>query len=120
MKEELPNICCQVDLKETVPASSADAERGFSRLKLLKTVQRTRLRDGSVTDQLTVELHTAYIETFNPMPAIDLWVNAGIQALRIAGSERDEDRSQKSMEWQRKVVNRAARAHAGKIGYGWQ
>ena len=120
MKEELPNICCQVDLKETVPASSADAERGFSRLKLLKTVQRTRLRDGSVTDQLTVELNTAYIETFNPMPAIDLWVNAGIQALRIAGSERDEDRSQKSMEWQRKVVNRAARAHAGKIGYGWQ
>ena len=41
----LPNICCLMDLVITIPASSADAERGYSRFKLLKTTQRTRLKE---------------------------------------------------------------------------
>ncbi|XP_014680148.1 PREDICTED: zinc finger protein 862-like [Priapulus caudatus] len=37
LKEELPNICALMDLLLSIPASSAEAERGFSRLKLVKS-----------------------------------------------------------------------------------
>ena len=73
-----------------IPASSADAEHGFSRLKLHKTDQRTRLHDDSVTDQLMVMLHTATIEEYDPMPAIDLWNNAG-QRSKHVGKPKESD-----------------------------
>ena len=83
LKGELPNICCLLDLVITIPASSADAERGFSRLKLLKTNQRTRLHDDSVSDQLMVMLNTYCIEEFDPMPAIHLWNSSGVRSRRF-------------------------------------
>ncbi len=40
---EYPNILRLVDLMLACPASSADAERGFSQLKLTKSSMRTHL-----------------------------------------------------------------------------
>lgn len=81
LKEELPNICSLIDLVLSIPASSAEAERGFSRLKLLKTSIRSSLMDDRVTDQLLIMLHGSDDEHFDPMPAISLW-NSGAKRSR--------------------------------------
>ncbi|XP_063964486.1 zinc finger protein 862-like [Lytechinus pictus] len=82
VKEELPNICAILDLVLTIPASSAEAERGFSRLKNLKTTMRTCLKDDRVTDQLLIMLHSEEISSFDPHPAISLWHAGGMRARR--------------------------------------
>ncbi|XP_053372900.1 uncharacterized protein LOC123560712 [Mercenaria mercenaria] len=69
-----PNILQLVDLVLTIPTSSADAERGFSQLKNIKTDRRTRLQDVTLCDQMTVLLETEDINEFDPMPAISLWM----------------------------------------------
>ena len=68
-----PNILSLVDLVLTIPASSADAERGFSRLKYTKTDARSRLLDTTLSDQLCIMLESCEIKHFDPSPAIDLW-----------------------------------------------
>lgn len=41
------NILSVIDLLLTLPASSAEVERGFSQLKLLKTDMRSKLKESS-------------------------------------------------------------------------
>ena len=73
LKSVCPNILSLVDLVLTIPASSADAERGFSRLKYTKTDSRSRVSDIHLTDQLCIMLESCDIKDFDPTPAIDLW-----------------------------------------------
>lgn len=82
MKDHLPNVRGLLDLLLAIPATSADAERGFSRLNLLKTNLRTALLDDRVTDQLLVMLHAQDIATFNPEPCISLWLSGGTRSRR--------------------------------------
>ncbi|KAK2174010.1 hypothetical protein NP493_833g00017 [Ridgeia piscesae] len=44
-----------VDAVLTLPASSADAERGFSQLKLTKSTIRSTLKADRLTDLLTIQ-----------------------------------------------------------------
>lgn len=68
------NILALVDLVLCMPASSADAERGFSQVKLVKTKLRSRLRADHLTNLLTIQLHTPDVREFDPNPAINLWL----------------------------------------------
>lgn len=68
-----PNILSLVDLINTIPASSADAERGFNRLKTTKSDWRSKLVDHRLTDQLCIMLESEQIKNFDPLPAINLW-----------------------------------------------
>ena len=68
-----PNFLKLVDLALTIPASSADAERGFSCLKLTKTDLRNRLGDCHLSDQMSIILESESISNFDPMPSIHLW-----------------------------------------------
>jgi len=89
--EELaPNFLKLIDLLLTLPAHSADCERGFSRLKQVKTVYRSRLRDDRVTDILTIVLETPAVELFDPVPAITLWHQAGSRKMHAVPSPPDE------------------------------
>ena len=56
-----------------IPASSADAERGFSYVKNTKTNSRNKLLDSHLSDQLTIVLESPPVGKFDPVPAIDLW-----------------------------------------------
>ena len=76
------NILALMDLLLTLPASSAEAERGFSQLKNVKTKLRTRLTAERVTDLLTVQLNAPSIKDFDPTEAIQLWNNPGRQRSR--------------------------------------
>ncbi|XP_071486689.1 zinc finger protein 862-like [Diadema antillarum] len=82
LRDQLPNICCLLDLMLSVPASSADAERGFSRLNLVKSNLRSVMGDDRVTDQLLIMLHAADISEYDPEQAISLWHSGGSRTRR--------------------------------------
>ena len=54
--DEFRNIIGLVDAVLTLPASSADAERGFSQLKLTKSNLRSKLRSDRLSDLMTIQL----------------------------------------------------------------
>ncbi|KAK2179503.1 hypothetical protein NP493_484g01000 [Ridgeia piscesae] len=66
-----------LSLMLTLPAHSADAERGFSEFKLVKSDWRTNLGNDVLTDLLHVLLHTPSIGEFDPTAAIHLWNASG-------------------------------------------
>ena len=51
--DQCPDMLQLIDLVLTLPAHSADCERGFSHAKLVKNDWRNKLRDTAVTDSLT-------------------------------------------------------------------
>lgn len=77
-----PNILCLVDLVLTIPASSTDADRGFSYMKNTKTDNRSRLLQAHLTDQMTVILEFADVKSYDPMPAITLWNTHTIRRIK--------------------------------------
>ncbi|ELU00533.1 hypothetical protein CAPTEDRAFT_185334 [Capitella teleta] len=74
-KENHENILGLIDLWLTLPASSAEAERVFSQLKIVKSDIRSKLQDTRVSDLLTIQLCSPSIEDFDPTEAIHLWNN---------------------------------------------
>ena len=72
-----PNVLGLVDLLCTLPASYADAERGFSHMKMVKSDWRSRLSDRHLSDMMTIQMETAEVDQFDPSPAVKLWTNAG-------------------------------------------
>ena len=67
------NILSLIDLLNTIPASSADAERGFNRHKTTKSDWRSKLVDHRLADQLYIMLESPKILEYDPLPAITLW-----------------------------------------------
>ena len=84
LSETCPNILWLVALVLTIPASSADAERGLSRLKKKKKQKkRSRLLDVHPSDQMAVMLESKNIITFDPLPWINLWNEAPRVSRRV-------------------------------------
>ena len=63
----------------TLPASSAEVERGFSQLKILKSYIRSTLSEERLNDLLAVKLLSADIQNFDPLPAIELWSTSTVR-----------------------------------------
>lgn len=70
-----------LDLLGTFPATSVDAERGFSHVKRIKTDIRNRLNDKSLSDILCVKLHSDNIGNFDPDQSIMTW--NGVKERRV-------------------------------------
>ncbi|XP_043831005.1 sperm flagellar protein 2 [Dromiciops gliroides] len=68
-----PNILTLVDLVLTLPASSAEAERGFSQMKLTKSQMQFKIKPENMTDLLIIQLNSPDINKFDPKKAIHLW-----------------------------------------------
>lgn len=83
-QDQYPNVLAVFDLILTLPAHSADCERGFSHMKQAKSDWRSRLTDTHLSDILAINLesHSVGIEAFDPKPAIDLWLAAGPRSRR--------------------------------------
>lgn len=69
LRDKGPSVLSLIDLVLSLPASSAEAERGFSLMKTIKTDWRSRLTDDSVSDLMTINL-----KDFDQQPAIDVWL----------------------------------------------
>ena len=83
LRRDVPNILDLIDLVLTIPASSAECERGFSHVKRIKSTERNRLDESSLSDLLTIKLEGPTIEMFNPVPAINAWISAGQRPRRV-------------------------------------
>ncbi|KAM9138939.1 sperm flagellar protein 2-like [Pangshura tecta] len=71
-----PNILMLVDLILTLPANSAEAERGFSQMKLTMMQLHSKGMSESVTDLMIIQLNSPDIKKFDPEKAIHLWNSA--------------------------------------------
>ena len=80
--EDAEHIPLLVDLLLTIPAHSAECERGFSLLKTIKTDWRNKLSDEAVTNLIRITLESADIDSFNPDPAIHVWNTGSIRGRR--------------------------------------
>ena len=78
-----PNILALMDLISTFSPSSAEAERGFSQMKLLKTKIRSNLSQGSLNDLLLTKMHAPVTKKYDPTDAIHLWNNDGARTRRV-------------------------------------
>ena len=89
-QDSCPNVLQLVDLLLSLPASSADCERGFSLTKVIKSDWRTRLRDTMVTDLMTIQLHSPEIADFDPTPSILRWKGSCKRRLSLCSKSSSE------------------------------
>ena len=71
-----------IDLVLTLPASTADCERGFNHMKMIKSDWRSKLRADRLTDLMRILLDSPPISEFDPRPAVELWHAASVRARR--------------------------------------
>ncbi|XP_034725476.1 zinc finger protein 862-like [Etheostoma cragini] len=57
----------------TIPATTADCERGFSVMKQVKSDWRSRLKGKTISDLLKTQLCSPDIKDFDPTKAIEIW-----------------------------------------------
>jgi hypothetical protein len=80
--DEFGNILRLIDLVLTIPASSAECERGFSAMRGIKTDWRNALNCETVSDLMTVLFDTPAVGQYDPMNAIVYWSNSGPRSRR--------------------------------------
>ena len=73
----------------TIPATSAACERGFTHMKLVKSQQRSLLKEDIVSDCLMIKLEGDSIKDFNPDASIQYWFD--VIARRPGGSQTMEN-----------------------------
>ncbi|XP_069897030.1 zinc finger protein 862-like [Dipodomys merriami] len=84
-----PNILMLVDLVLALPASSAEAERGFNQMKRTKSHMHAKIRAESLTDSLIIQLNSPDINHFDPRKAIHLWNTRTPSSTSDTGSNSD-------------------------------
>ena len=67
------NILSLIDLLLTIPVATAECERGFSRMKIIKNDYRTCLRSTVLTNIMRIQLDSPSLSAFDPLEAIHLW-----------------------------------------------
>ncbi|XP_077354948.1 zinc finger protein 862-like [Festucalex cinctus] len=76
-----PNINKLIKLSLTLPLSSAACERGFSHLNIIKTKYRSRLSHARLTALMQIHLSRKTTVTYDPKPAVDLWMDTANRRL---------------------------------------
>ena len=90
---EHDNVLALIDLMLTLPASSAEVERGFSQMKLLKSDVRSRLTQERLNDLMTIKMLSPGIKDFTPTEAINAWNTSGTRPRRPLLRDRSSSRS---------------------------
>ena len=73
----------------TIPATSVACEQGFTHMKLVKSQQRSSLKEDIVSDCLMIKLEGDSIKDFNPDASIQYWFD--VIARRPGGSQTMEN-----------------------------
>ena len=91
-RENHQNILAVINLVQTLPASSAKVERGFSQLKILKSDIHSTSLEEHLNDLLAVELLSADIQNFDLMPATEVWNMSSVRTRRPLLMDRTSSR----------------------------
>ncbi|XP_041360614.1 uncharacterized protein LOC121376896, partial [Gigantopelta aegis] len=86
--EKFPNILTLVDLLLTIPAHSADCERGFSHMKI-----KSDWRSSLSPDLMRITLLSPPVEEYDPTAAMDLWFMGGEWSRRPYASVTQQESS---------------------------
>ena len=81
------NILCLIDLVLTIPASTAECERGFSVMGQIKSDWRSSLSPETVDDLMKVLMQSPNIDSFDPSEAIQLWLSSSARQRRPDAKE---------------------------------
>lgn len=73
MQEQFPNTLQLLTIALTIPVSSVDCERGFSKQNLIKTKIRARLKTETVSTLMTMSVDTPELEQFDFHNAFEIW-----------------------------------------------
>lgn len=73
LRHQCPDVLDLFDALLTIPATTADCERGFSVMKQMKSDWRSRLKGETLSDLLKTQLCSPDIKDFDPTKAIDIW-----------------------------------------------
>ena len=74
--QNYPDILSLFDLLATIPASSSEAERGFSQMNLMKSEIRTKLTDDHLNQLMRIKLEAPEVGLYDPTAAIQKWNGA--------------------------------------------
>lgn len=91
LSSELPNLLPLVDLILSLPSTSADCERGFSAMKLIKTEHRSSLLPSTLDDLMMVHINAPAIANFDPQPSVNDWVHAKSRKVGSKSSDEKND-----------------------------
>ncbi|KAJ8346568.1 hypothetical protein SKAU_G00279690 [Synaphobranchus kaupii] len=83
-----PSIVAVFDLLATLPAASAEVERRFSQMKLVKTDHRSTLTEKHLNDLMAVKMLSPEIGNFDPTRAIEMWNRDGKRCKRPNQKDR--------------------------------
>lgn len=82
-----------------ISPSSAEAERGFSTLKLIKTRLRSRLSQNVLNDLLGIKMCSRSINDFDPTEAIHQWNKSGERSRRPIFKDREPGTSSSAHQY---------------------
>lgn len=112
LQPDFPHIMALLTLLATLPASSAEVERGFSQLKLLKSSLRTSLTGDHLNELMVIKMLAPDVASYNPQEAIRKWIAGGQMVRRFhrSVSKRPivvvEDEVVEDVEEQGQAVNK--------------
>ena len=72
--DRFANLFSLIDFLLCHSLSSADAEKGFSAMKNVKSIQRTRVSNKLLTMQLRIKIDGPQMEVYDPTKAIKHWL----------------------------------------------
>ena len=93
---EARSVLLLIDLLLSIPATSVEAERGFSTMKLVKTDFRSKLSNTALNSLLRIVLLSPTETEFDPTPAIEHWYNAADRRQGTGRRQDDDDDSSDS------------------------
>ena len=73
-QNDLNNVLVLVKLTITISPTTATCERSFSAMHRLKTVLKTRMQQGTLSNLLRVKDQGTVLKEFDPDSAIDQWL----------------------------------------------
>jgi hypothetical protein len=74
-------------MEQTVPISSAEAERGFSQMNLIATDFRSQLLVSNICDNLFLRLNGPLPHMLNPASAMKSWLLKGHRRADVTRSK---------------------------------
>ena len=74
-RPELQCVLILIKIMVTLSPSSAAVERGFSKMKAIKTARKARMTNSTLSSMMTVNHMDVSLKDFDPMPAVYKWMS---------------------------------------------
>ena len=92
----IKNISTLVKIMLTISPSTAECERGFSKMNMIKTDKRTRLQYDSLAPLVRINCDGPPLKDFKPEPAIQKWLDAAKGTRHTSGHKLPGPRPKKA------------------------